>query len=88
MNGIYKKLWGDLIRAKNRLKSDLKFQCIEVPAKYDNLHWSHNFMKWIEQQADKDPDLRDTLLLKLEDVQALRLATTKNREKAPGTDVE
>lgn len=31
-----KKLWGDLVRAKNRLKSELKFQGIEVPPKFDN----------------------------------------------------
>lgn len=76
-----KKLWGDLVRAKNRLKSELKFQGIEVPAKYDNPHWSHNFLSWIEQQANADDDLRDTLLLMLEEVRALRLLLLKTERK-------
>ena len=76
-----KKLWSDLVRAKNRLKSELKFQGIEVPHKYDNPHWSHNFMNCVSQQAHKDPDLRDTLLLMLEEVQALRLLLLKTERK-------
>lgn len=76
-----KKLWGDLVRAKNRLKSELKFQGLEVPVKYDNPHWSHNFMQWISQQANKDPDLKDTLLLMLDEVQALRLLLLKTERK-------
>lgn len=76
-----KKLWGDLVRAKNRLKSELKFQGIEVPVKYDNPHWSNNFMQWIEQQANKDEDLRDTVLLMLEEVRSLRLLLLKTERK-------
>jgi transposase len=72
-----KKLWGDLVRAKNRLKSELKFQGIEVPQKYDNPHWSHNFMNWIEQQAAQDELLGGTLLLMLEEVKTLRLLLLK-----------
>ena len=55
-----KKLWGDLCRAKNRLKSELRFQGITIPPKYDNAHWSHNFLHWIEEQAMKDEDLQVT----------------------------
>jgi len=76
-----KKLWGDLVRAKNRLKSELKFQGIEVPVKFDNPHWSHNFLNWIEQQAHNDEDLKDTLLLMLEEVKALRLLLLKTERK-------
>ena len=76
-----KKLWGDLVRAKNRLKSELMFQGIAVPAKYDNPHWSHNFMNWISQQAHGDEDLKDTLLLMLEEVQALRLLLLKTERR-------
>lgn len=76
-----KKLWGDLVRAKNRLKSELKFQGIEVPAKYDNPHWSHNFMEWIEQQGRNDEDLGDTILLMLEEVKALRVLLLKTERK-------
>jgi transposase len=67
-----KKLWGDLVRCKNRLKSELLFQGIAIPVQYDNPHWSHNFLNWIEQQALRDEDLRDTLLLMLEEVKLLR----------------
>ena len=76
-----KKLWGDLVRAKNRLKSELKFQGIEVPVNFDNPHWSHNFLNWIEQQAHNDEDLKDTLLLMLEEVKALRLLLLKTERK-------
>jgi transposase len=67
-----KKLWGDLVRCKNRLKSELVFQGITIPVTYDNPHWSHNFLNWIEQQAFRDEDLRVTLLLMLEEVKLLR----------------
>jgi transposase len=33
-----KKLWGDLSRAKNRLKSELRFQGIVIPPQFDNPH--------------------------------------------------
>ena len=38
-------------------------------------------MNWISQQADKDPDLRDTLLLMLEEIKALRLLLLKTERK-------
>lgn len=76
-----KKLWADLVRAKNRLKSELKFQGIVVPQKYDNPHWSKNFIKWIETIAQKDLWLKDTLLLMLEEVQSLRLLLLKTEMK-------
>jgi transposase len=31
-----KKLWGDLVRSKNRLKSELAFQGIVIPKQFDN----------------------------------------------------
>jgi transposase len=67
-----KKLWADLVRAKNRLKSELKFQGITLPEKYDKAHWSRNFLQWIAQQAAQDIWLKDTLNLMLEQVQLLR----------------
>ena len=76
-----KKLWGDLVRCKNRLKSELLFQGIVIPQKYDNPHWSHNFLHWIEEQAKRDQDLRDTLLLMLEEVKALRVLLLKTERK-------
>jgi transposase len=76
-----KKLWGDLCRAKNRLKSELRFQGIVIPPKYDNPHWSHNFLHWIEEQANGDEELRDTLLLMLEEAKALRVLLLKTERK-------
>ena len=76
-----KKLWGDLSRAKNRLKSELLFQGIVIPSEYDNPHWSHNFLHWIEQQAMKDEDLQVTLLLMLEEIKLLRVLLLKTERK-------
>ena len=76
-----KKLWGDLVRCKNRLKSELLFQGISIPAQYDNPHWSHNFLNWIEQQAYKDEDLKVTLLLMLEEVKLLRQLLLKTERR-------
>jgi len=76
-----KKLWGDLVRVKNRLKGELSFQGITVPSPYDNAHWSHNFLLWIEQQALGDEDLQDTLLLMVEEVKLLRVLLLKTERK-------
>jgi transposase len=76
-----KKLWGDLCRAKNRLKSELKFQGIVIPPQFDNPHWSRNFLIWIEEQANRDADLKDTLLLMLEEAKALRVLLLKTERK-------
>jgi transposase len=76
-----KKLWSDLVRSKNRLKSELLFQGIIIPKQYDNPHWSHNFLNWIEQQALKDEYLRDTLLLMLEEAKLLRQLLLKTERK-------
>jgi transposase len=76
-----KKLWGDLCRAKNRLKSELKFQGLVIPAQYDNPHWSRNFLLWIEEQAMQDEELRDTLLLMLEEAKGLRVLLLKTERK-------
>jgi transposase len=76
-----KKLWGDLCRAKNRLKSELKFQGIVIPPQYDNPHWSRNFLSWIEAQANQDAALGETLLLMLEEARALRVLLLKTERK-------
>jgi transposase len=76
-----KKLWGDLCKAKNRLKSELRFQGVVIPPKYDNPHWSRNFLLWIEEQALRDEYLKDTLLLMLEEVKALRVLLLKTERK-------
>jgi transposase len=77
-----KKLTGDLNRSKNRLKSLLKYQGIDIPehlGKKNN--WSHNFMNWVEQAAKKDVLLQDTLLLMLEEIKMLRQLLLKAERK-------
>jgi transposase len=66
------KLVGDINRSKNRLKSLLKYQGIEIPGLYAKNNWSNNFLKWVEDQAAKDSLLGDTLLLMLEQIKQLR----------------
>ena len=75
------KVVGDINRSKNRLKSLLKFQGIEIPAAYANNHWSRNFLKWVEDQALKDQLLADTLLLMLEQISILRQLLLKVENK-------
>jgi transposase len=76
-----KRLWSDLVGCKNRLKSELKFQGITIPSKFDNPNWSRNFLNWIEEQAEKDDLLKDTLLLMLEEVKLLRMLLLKTQKK-------
>jgi transposase len=75
-----KKLVGDLNRSKNRLKSLLKYQGIDIPEQLGKKNnWSRNFMNWVEEEAKNDALLQDTLLLMLEQVKSLRqlLLTTE-----------
>jgi transposase len=67
-----KRLKGDLIRSKNRLKSLLKYQGINIPAQFGKGCWSYKFMNWIEEEAKRDILLQDTLLLMLEQIKFLR----------------
>jgi transposase len=76
-----KKLVGDLTRSKNRLKSLLKFQGIEIPAKMDNPNWSKNFITWIEEQVANDTLLHDTVGLMLEEVRLQRQLLLKTEKK-------
>ena len=76
-----KRLVGDLTRSKNRLKSLLKFEGINIPEQMDSSHWSANFMKWIEEQGAKDPLLQDTIELMLEEVKMQRQLLLKTEKK-------
>jgi transposase len=77
-----KKIVGDLNRSKNRLKSLLKYQGINIPEQLGKKNnWSYNFMNWIEETAKKDVLLQDTLLLMLEEIKLLRQLLLK-AEKA------
>lgn len=76
-----KRLVGDLNRSRNRLKSLLKYQGIEIPEKLDKSKWSKNFIKWIEEQAQKDADLKDVISLMLDEVLLLRQHLLKTERK-------
>ena len=78
---LRKKLTGDLNRSKNRLKSLLKYQGIDIPDQFGKACWSYNFMSWVEQQAAKDILLQETLLLMLEEVKLLRQLLLKTERK-------
>jgi transposase len=66
------QLTADITKSKNRVKSLLKYQGIEIPAQYANSSWSRNFLNWVEQQALKDEHLKDSLLLMVEQIKLLR----------------
>jgi transposase len=75
------RLVGDINRSKNRLKSLLKYQGIEIPLQYEKNNWSRNFLSWVEEQGSKDPLLGDTLLLMLEQIKFLRQLLLKTEKK-------
>jgi transposase len=76
-----KRLTGDLNRSRNRLKSLLKYQGINIPEKLDKSKWSRNFIRWIEEQAEKDETLKDVIELMLEEVKQLRALLLKTEKK-------
>jgi transposase len=76
-----KRLVGDLTRSKNRLKSLLKFQGIDIPEQINSSHWSDRFLKWIEEQAAKDSLLQGTVELMLEEVKMQRQLLLKTEKK-------
>lgn len=76
-----KAVVGDLNRSKNRLKSLLRYQGIEIPEKFGQANWSKNFMSWVEEQAKKDALLQDVLLLMLEQIKQLRELKLKIERK-------
>lgn len=78
------KLVGDINRSKNRLKSLLKYEGIEIPEQYAKNNWSRNFINWVEEQAAKDMLLRDNLLLMTEQVKLLRQLLLKTEKVLRG----
>ena len=79
---LRKRFVGDLNRSKNRLKSLLKYQGIDIPEKFGaKNNWSHNFMNWVELEAKKDELLQDSLLLLLEEIKMLRQLLLKAERK-------
>lgn len=76
-----KRVVGDLNRSKNRLKSLLKYQGIEIPERFQKANWSKKFISWVEEEAKKDPLLQDVLLCMLEQIQQLRQLKLKIERK-------
>lgn len=76
-----KRLVGDLNRSKNRLKSLLKYQGIDIPEKFGKANWSNQFLSWVEQEAHKDELLQDILLIMLEQIKQLRQLKLKVEKK-------
>jgi len=75
------RLVGDINRTKNRVKSLLKFEGIDIPVQYAKNNWSQNFISWVEEQGAKDPLVGDTLLLLVEQIKVLRQILLKTEKK-------
>lgn len=76
-----KRIVGDLTRSKNRLKSLLKYQGIDIPERFAKSNWSKQFLNWVEQQSDSDALLGDVLSLMLEQIKHLRQLKVKIERK-------
>lgn len=76
-----KRLVGDLNRSKNRLKSLLKYQGIDIPQQFGKATWSNQFLTWVEQQANKDDLLKDILLIMLDQIRHIRQLKLKVEKK-------
>lgn len=61
-----KKLWGDLVRVKNRIKDKFIFSGIVIPLKFDNSYWTKAFLEWLKAVEMPTTRLRTTLDLLLE----------------------
>lgn len=71
-----------LTRCRNRIKSTLKYQGIDVPEQFDKKGcWSNKFMEWIEQTASQDMELKDTLLFMLEEIRGQRILLLRIQRK-------
>lgn len=60
-----KKLWGDLVRIKNRIKDKLISSGEGIPAKYDNPYWTKAFLHWLTEVELPSAAMRTTLDLLL-----------------------
>jgi len=78
---LRKRIVNDLNRSKNRLKSLLKYEGIEIPERFGKANWSNKFLLWVEEQANKDLLLQDVLLLMLEQIRGLRQLLLKTEKK-------
>lgn len=76
-----KRIVGDLNRCKNRLKSLLKYQGIDIPQNFSKANWSNQFLSWVQQQANEDASLGDVLSLMLQQIKQLRELKLKIEKK-------
>ncbi len=60
-----KKLWGDLVRIKNRIKDKLISSGEGIPAKFDNPYWTKAFLYWLTEVELPSATMRTTLDLLL-----------------------
>ena len=44
-----KRLWGDLVRIKNRIKGTLRYTGVQLPVAHDNAYWTKAFLKWLRE---------------------------------------
>ncbi len=61
-----KKLLGDFVRIKNRIKDKLLLSGIIIPAKWDNPYWSKAFLSWLGEVEFPSSSTRLTLDMLLE----------------------
>jgi len=56
-----KRLWGDLVRVKNRIKGTLRFSGVHLPEEYDNGYWTKAFLRWLREVELPSDSTRTTL---------------------------
>ena len=61
-----KKLWGDLVKVKNRIKDKLLFGGIDVPEGLEGSNWTKAFLKWLKELQIPSSSTRLTLDLLLD----------------------
>jgi transposase len=67
-----KKLVGDLVRCKNRIKGLINYYGIKVPVEYDVSYWPKAFIVWLNQVQLTQPSGTLTLQLWLEELQFIQ----------------
>jgi transposase len=66
-----KKLWGDLVKVKNRIRDKMLFAGIEIPIGMDNSNWTKAFLKWLRGVEIPSSNTRLTLDLLLDQYDSL-----------------
>ncbi len=61
-----KKLWGDLVRIKNRIKDKFIFSGVPIPIEFDNSFWTKAFLLWLKEVELPNKNTRLTLDLLLD----------------------